>query len=234
MPVTGNDRRSLAGIEIFNGLCPETLRRLESRCRWQTYRAGKEIVAFSGTATDVYFLTAGRVRVVVRASPGKDVHYRTIEPGGVFGEYAAIDGQPRSASVEMVETSTVACMPAREFRHAIEDEPAIAMALLRALITECRRLTHRVLEFSTLAVRNRVQAELLRLAGQHGCATGRAVIRPAPTHAAIAAQVSTHREAVTRELNRLRKLGIVTTEAGGLVICDVPRLEEMVREASDS
>ena len=233
MTATDNTKKSLKHVGIFSELEPEALHRLESRCRWRRYQPGKEIVPFKGSATDVYFLTEGRARVVIHASVGKDVHYRTVRPGEIFGEFAAIDGEPRSASVEVTEPSTIASMTSWDFRNAIRDEPDIALALLKRLTGECRRLAHRVHEFSTFAVRNRVQAELLRLAGRDDDTGEHAVISPAPTHLAIASRVSTHREAVTRELNRLTRLGILERRDNDLLITDVPRLAEMVHDATD-
>lgn len=181
----------------------------------------------------MYFLTHGLARVIIHSPTGKDVVYRTIEPGDIFGEFAAIDGEPRSASVEVLQPSTVASMSSWDFRNAILDEPDVAMALLRHLTAESRRLAARVLEFSTLAVRNRIQAELLRLAGGHPSTHGDVVIRRAPTHPVIASRVSTHREAVTRELGRLTQLGIIERKGADLVIKDMARLAEMVQEATE-
>jgi CRP-like cAMP-binding protein len=231
MSVTGHDKKSLKQVAIFADLNPETLRRLESRCRWHTYRPEKEIIAFKGAATDVYFLTYGLARVIIHSPAGKDVVYRTIKPGSIFGEFSAVDGKPRSASVEVLQPSTVASMSSSVFRNALLDEPEIAMALIQQLTAECRRLSRRVLDFSTLAVSNRIQAELLRLAGGYSSTREEAVIQPAPTHTVIASRVSTHREAVTRELSKLTQLGIVERQGTDLAIKDVARLAEMVQEA---
>ena len=53
-------------------------------------------------------------------------------------------------------------------------------------------------------------------------------IVPAPTHAEIASRTSTHREAVTRELNRLAKLGIIEQRNRMLFVKDVSRLRALV------
>ncbi|HET6518986.1 MAG TPA: helix-turn-helix domain-containing protein, partial [Geminicoccaceae bacterium] len=58
----------------------------------------------------------------------------------------------------------------------------------------------------------------------------RAVIAPAPTHAEIASRVSTHREAVSRELSELARAGLVERRNGALLIRDVERLGRMVDE----
>jgi CRP-like cAMP-binding protein len=155
-----------------------------------------------------------------------------LAAGDIFGEYAAIDGNPRSASVEARSNCLIASMPAKELRMLLETEPAVAQALLRAVVRNVRSLTKRVYEFSTLAVNNRIQAELLRLASLAPREGKGARLQPAPTHAEIASRVSTHREAVTRELNRLAKIGIIVRQNGTLLVRDLNRLAAMVHEVT--
>jgi predicted transcriptional regulator len=57
-------------------------------------------------------------------------------------------------------------------------------------------------------------------------------IVPAPTHAEIANRVGTHREAVTRELNRLLQIGIIERRRDSLLVKDVDRLAQMVHDAT--
>jgi CRP-like cAMP-binding protein len=123
-------------------------------------------------------------------------------------------------------------MPATSFQELLATEPTVAQALLPQLVTKIRALTTRVYEFSTLAVNNRIQAELLRLANLAPKQGKSARIVPAPTHVEIASRVSTHREAVTRELNRLSRIGIAERQGSALVVKDVDRLAEMVHEAT--
>jgi CRP-like cAMP-binding protein len=119
-------------------------------------------------------------------------------------------------------------MPQTVFHDVLQSHPAVLFAALRHLTTQIRALTERVFEFSTLAVRNRVHAELVRLARDHG--GSEALIRPAPTHSEIASRISTHREAVTRELSRLEGLGIIAREGRTLRVKDLARLEAMVED----
>ena len=57
-------------------------------------------------------------------------------------------------------------------------------------------------------------------------------IVPPPTHVEIASRVSTHREAVTRELTRLTRIGIVKRSGDALLVSDVERLTQMVQDAT--
>ena len=115
-------------------------------------------------------------------------------------------------------------------RALIQSEPTLAMLLLKKMVSKIRSLTTRVYEFSTLAVNNRIQAELLRLVSLAPHKGTTAEIEPAPTHAEIASRTSTHREAVSRELSRLSKIGLIERRGRALVVKDVKRLSAMVQE----
>jgi CRP/FNR family cyclic AMP-dependent transcriptional regulator len=227
---TAEVRRTLTGVGIFAGLPPGTLETINGYCAWRSYESGDVIVDYLAPSDDVFFVTSGEVCVTIHSAAGKAVSFRNLGPGTIFGEYAAIDGDCRSASVEARSRCLIASMPAKTFRKLLETESAVAQALIRDLVRNVRTLTKRVYEFSTLAVNNRIQAELLRLASLAPRKGNSAILDPPPTHAEIASRVSTHREAVSRELNRLSRIGIVERQNGKLIIWDVARLAAMLHE----
>jgi len=223
---------TLSGIGIFAGLTPKALEAIHQRCSWRRYEAGEPIVDYLDSSDDVFFVTAGEASVTIYSLAGKAVSFRTLGPGDIFGEYAAIDGEPRSASVEARSSCLIASMSGKEFRKLLGTQVDVAQAVLKGLVRNVRSLTKRVYEFSTLAVNNRIQAELLRLASLAHREDKGARLEPAPTHAEIASRVSTHREAVTRELNRLAKIGIIVRQNGTLLVRDLNRLAAMVHEVT--
>jgi CRP/FNR family cyclic AMP-dependent transcriptional regulator len=223
---------SLAGVAIFARLPREALEQIERRCAWRRYERGEPIVDYLDASDDVFFIASGDVTVTIYSLAGKAVSFSDMGPGEVFGEYPAIDRGPRSASVEARSSCLVASLPAGDFRELLRTEPRVAQALLPQLVRKIRALTTRVYEFSTFAVKNRIQAELLRLANLGPQDGKRARIAPVPTHVEIASRVATHREAVTRELNRLLRIGIIERERGALVVKDVDRLAELVHAAT--
>ena len=190
---TAQPRNSLKGIVIFAGLSPDSVERIERRCAWKRYAPGEPILDYLDKADDVFFLTLGEVRVTIYSSVGKAVSFREMAAGEIFGEFPAIDGGSRSASVEARTNCLIASMPGSTFRELLQSEPGLAQALLPRMVKTIRALTTRVYEFSTLAVNNRIQAELLRLASFGPKEDKIARIVPAPTHVEIASRISTHR-----------------------------------------
>jgi CRP/FNR family cyclic AMP-dependent transcriptional regulator len=223
---------SLKGVAIFAGLPAKALERIQRRCSWRRYEPGEPIVDYLDASDDVFFITAGEARVTIYSHAGKAVSFGELASGEVFGEYAAIDHRPRSANVEARTSCLVASMPAAAFRALLQTEPAVTLAVLTQLVRRTRTVTRRVYELSTLHVDTRIQAEVLRLARLAPREGKSARIVPAPTHVEIANRVSTHREAVTREFNRLLRIGIIERRADALLVRDVDRLAQMVHDAT--
>ncbi|MBM7066443.1 Crp/Fnr family transcriptional regulator [Actibacterium sp. 188UL27-1] len=234
MPNTDYIVDALRKISLFGGLEDEILTSIASHCRPVSRKAGQSIVEAKEDTRDVYFLVAGRARVLNYSADGKAVILSDIEQGGFFGEMAAIDGLDRSASVETLDDCELLLLPERDFLLLLHDEPEITHTFLRHFVAELRVMSQRLFEFRTLAVQNRIHAELLRLARLTETTEQSVSLQPAPTLAEIADRVSTHREAVSREISRLTKAGLLKRGGNALVIADVQRLEAMVREATDS
>jgi CRP-like cAMP-binding protein len=221
---------TLAGVAIFADVPPQVLERVHKHCSWRRYEPGELIVDYLDASDEVFFVSIGEVCVTIYSLAGKAVSFRNLGSGEIFGEYAAIDGEPRCASVEARTSCLVASMSATSFRKLLLSEPHVAQALIKSLVRNVRTLTKRVYEFSTLAVNNRIQAELLRLASLGQREGNSARLEPAPTHSEIASRISTHREAVSRELNRLSRIGIIERQHGALIVRDLGRLAAMLHE----
>ncbi len=57
-----------------------------------------------------------------------------------------------------------------------------------------------------------------------------AIIHHFPTHSEIANRVNTHREAVTKELNELSRMGLIEQNLRVLKVTSVTRLTELLPE----
>jgi CRP-like cAMP-binding protein len=223
--MTGPKPDALRNFDFFRGVSDEAFAALSRSCRRTSFGAKELIIAHEDRSSDVLFLMSGKARVNIYSPGGQRVSFRDINEGAIFGELSAIDGEPRSASVEGIEPCTAVIMPQKTFLQALSDHPAFMMAVMGHLTKQVRSLTAR---FSTLAVANRVQAELLRLAERSPSQANQALLAPAPTHAEIASRISTHREAVTRELSWLEDQGLIAKEGRTLRIMDLARLRRMV------
>lgn len=204
--------------------------RLEHEMSVREYDRGSFVISQHDVADDVFFVLEGRARAAVYSSEGKLVSYRDIESGSIFGELSALDETPRSAAVIAQDNLVAGRLSGKEFRHWVETDPELMWAVLKYLTGQCRRMTDRIFEFSTMLVKDRLVNELVRLSRAVSEGANTAIVTPAPTHFDLAASISTHREAVSREMSLLTKNGLIRKENGLLYVPDIEALCALTEE----
>ncbi len=220
--MTGSEH-SLANIPFLAPLDEPARKSLEQRARWLRHKPSETIIDRESDSRDVYFSLSGR-----------EVTFDEMDEGGVFGELAALDGQPRSAGVVSLTDTLLAAVSPDTFLNMLRDHPDMAISLMQELAKIVRASTGRIMDLSTLGAHNRVHSEILREARL--CAeddANEARISPIPVHADIAARVSTTRETVARVLSDLAKQNLVKREKDALVVVDLERLEDLVDDVRD-
>ncbi|MFO1152287.1 MAG: Crp/Fnr family transcriptional regulator [Rhodospirillales bacterium] len=176
----------------------------------------------------MYFLVRGRVRIVNYSMSGREITFDELEAGSYFGEISALDGRPRSANYVAVEDSLILSLSRTVFLELLANNPQLALKVMCRLAANLRGANERIMDLSTLAAQNRVQAEILRQAHMEGSRPNSAVIEPIPVHSDIASRVSTTRETVARVMNDLARKGVLERRKRTLVIHDIRKLRQMV------
>jgi CRP-like cAMP-binding protein len=220
-------------LALLKSLLPaELAERVVPHARIMPVRRGQILLSFGDSSTEVFVVLEGRLRIELHPLSGREVILAEVGPGAIVGEIAALDELPRSATVVATSDGLLARFPGPLFRDTILADPEAARWMGKRLVSRIRVLTEKVFELNALAVRNRLHCELLRQGLDAGIRDNQAVIKPAPTHAHLAARIGTHREAVTRELQYLAANQVVALERGRLVVSDVAGLAQMVRAAA--
>jgi len=228
--MSDKEMESLSIIDLLSGLKPADLKKIEESCSFKHYSAQEQIIDRQSDSSDVFFVIKGNIRVVIYSLSGREITLDDLSAGGYFGELAAIDGEPRSASVMALTDCLVASLPREQFLSLLEKHPKIAFKVMKLLTRMVRSATDRIMDLSTLAANNRVHADLLRMARIHMGDGNTAEISPIPMHSDIASRASTTRETVARVLNDLARHGVVERRKEVLVVLDVEQLSDMVEE----
>lgn len=217
-------------IPLFDETSEAFRAEMDKALRWKSFKSGQEIINREDKNSDLLFVVKGKVRIVIYTLSGREVTLDDVDAGGFFGEMAAIDKEPRSASVVALEASEIAFLPADKFEEGLKKESLMALRIMQRMSMIIRHANERIVELSTLGANNRIHAEILRLSRKKGVEkNGKIYISPIPVHSDIAARISTVRETVARAMSDLAKQGIVTRENGALVVHDVKQLEQMVQ-----
>ena len=220
----------LSAVEIFSDLSFNDRKMIADKCRGLKFAEGEIITAHDDADSDVYFIISGKVRAAIYTASGKEICFGEQVAGEMFGEISAMDKKLRSAYVISLDNTTLAAMSAENFLWVLQLYPSVMSRTFMRFAQLVRLLSRRIVEFSSLDVRNRLHAELLRLAWKNMVNANTATISPAPRHTELANRISTHREAISREITELVSSGLIRKRKNRLYINDVVKLENMVRD----
>ena len=221
-------KRTLAGIELISGLGEDERRELESICRWRRYRLGETIFDRGSEGREVYFVVEGGVNIVSFSLTGREIRFAIAKSGDFFGEMAAIDERPRSASIVAEEDSLIAVLPAEPFISLLKRRGDITFTLLQRLSANVRDTDDQVVELSGMEDMSRICSALLRMAKIDDTVDDLWTIRPMPGLRDLARDAGTNREAVNRSLTELYGGGLLKRKGDSLYLMDRKALEHIV------
>ena len=220
----------LKNIELFKSLDDEALEQIAKLVNWRQFKKGTEVIPHQAESTDVFLIASGRVRITIYSFTGKEISYQELGAGKIFGELSAIDQLPRTANVITLEFSRIGAISGNDYWRLINQYPDVATATMKRLAALVRFLIDRVYQYGALDVKDRIRMEVMRLARENMSGEDTAVIQNFPTHKEIANRVNTHREAVTRELNELSRLGLIKQDSRVLTVTRISGLVELLPE----
>jgi CRP-like cAMP-binding protein len=159
----------------------------------------------------VALIEAGRIRVTSSSEDGAEVLLAMRGPGELLGEFAALDGLPRSATATAVSDGEVTLVPAESFLDWLRTSPDVMYSLLLTLVGKIRDADVSRLELSANEIDHRVLLRLGQLAHERGEEAGDSEISITPplTPEELASFTGALPDAVARSLDRLAQLGIV-------------------------
>lgn len=219
--------RTLKGVALFDCLDDAERQRLEGYCQWRVYRPGQPVIESGSDGKEVMFVVRGAVNIINFSSTRREVAFATAREGDYFGELAAIDQLPRSASAVAVEESFLAALPSDVFVDLLKRRVEVTFRVLQGLAHMVRTSDVRIMELSTLPATQRVYSELLRMAVPDAAVPSLWVVRPLPPLREIASRVSTTRETVARSLSQLYPTGLLRRKGRNLYLMDRRRVEEI-------
>jgi CRP/FNR family transcriptional regulator, cyclic AMP receptor protein len=203
----------------------EQLASLHERGVARRFRRGQAIFHEGGSSDRVVILLTGRVKVSTVTEEGREVVLAFRGPGDMLGELSAIDGEPRSATVEAVEPVEALAVAAQDFRSFLVANPDVALQLLQMLSRRLRDADRKRVEYAAHDTVGRVAARLVELAERYGEPVGRGLQIGLPlSQEELAGWVGGSREAVSKALQTLRKVGWVVTERRRITVLDIEAL----------
>jgi CRP-like cAMP-binding protein len=125
----------LQRVPIFGGVKPSELERLARSTNEIDVPAGTELTHEGRYEGYVFVVISGTVAI---ERDGRTVD--TIGPGDFFGEIAAMDGGPRTATARTIDEARLLTMPHEHFYEVLETSPSLQTAVMAAMEERLARI----------------------------------------------------------------------------------------------
>jgi CRP/FNR family cyclic AMP-dependent transcriptional regulator len=222
-----DSRALLAGIRIFAGLPKADLESLHAITGTRKLRAREVLFRKGDEGSTLYGVMRGRLRVYA-ASDAKEVTFRFLDPGEVFGEIALLDTQRRSATVAAMEPSELLTLHRRDLMPFLERHPKVAIQMAVTLAQQMRSLSDEIEDAKLLTIPGRLAKKLLALVQAYGkevAGGGMRIDLKLPQHQ-LGEMVGATRESVNKQMRAWMEAGVIKVERGFITVLDEDALED--------
>ncbi|WP_227833428.1 Crp/Fnr family transcriptional regulator [Nocardia macrotermitis] len=228
-----NDRRprgewAWPASSLLGGLTTPSRKRMLALGVRVWYPADRILMRESEDTTFVMILLDGVVKATGRTHDGREALLAVRMGGDLVGEFAGLDGRPRSATVTSCGPLAALTVTRAEFLDCLRRDPAIALAVNEAIVTKLRVANSRRIDFTGCDVATRLARVLHQIAMTYGERVGGgAVIRWPITQPELATLSGAAEPTVHKALRALRDSGAISTGYRSIRIEDLALLSRM-------
>jgi CRP/FNR family transcriptional regulator len=211
--------RSPSSTDWLSPLSPEDERLLLRESSLVYFTRGQTIFAPTEKPRSVFGLERGLVRIYRLGEAGSEVTLGYVGKGEVFGELGAFGDHPRESFAVAALASTVRRFTRRGFDQLLSGSPDRVMRVTRQIAGRLKRAESRVEHLVFHDARSRLIAMLLELAHDFGEKAGERVrLEICLSQSELASLIGATRQTVNAILTELRSAGLVSQEAGLLLL----------------
>jgi diguanylate cyclase (GGDEF)-like protein len=164
-PLSDVELALLRGSPLLQGVSEHNLHQLAARATFCTLQGNAALIKAEEYGEALYVLLSGELAVHL---PGSVRHeLARIVPGETVGEQSLIDGRPHSADVIALRQSRIMVLPGAMLWQLMQDQPAIALNLLRLLSLRMRHSNAELGDAFQLQHELQLAAETDALTGLH-------------------------------------------------------------------
>lgn len=200
------DVPSLGEEPFFRSMNTDVVERLNAFAYHRRYEP-RQIIYFPDDACDyVYWIRSGRVKITRIAPSGREITFRHLFQGDMFGEECLIQRLRRENYAEAVLPTLITLLRAEDFSRIMREEPELGHAVACQLCRRTMDTETTLAEFVFVDVRTRVAARLWHLF-KHEQLQNEGLLTV--THQDIANLAGTARETATVALHSLQEEEII-------------------------
>lgn len=203
----------LKQVPLFIGLADEDIGEMMAVAKRRTFRSGEVIFHRDDPGTVLYVIKEGKVKISLISPDGQEISLVVFGKGECFGEFAILDGLPRSADAIALERVECYTLQRSDFHKTIAKNPKIAIQVMEVLSKRIRTTNQMVEDLIFLDVYGRVAKKLLELADTHGTRVDSGIrIEVRLTQQELASMVGASRESVNKVMGYFTEKNFISSD----------------------
>lgn len=196
---------------LFNVLPGKIISDLSHQFSTRKFNKDQYVFHQDDEASNLYVIIDGEVSIETVNLEGRVTKISQLGRGDIFGEFALIDGNCRSASAQIVKRSILASLSRNVFMSLITNHPEFSKALMEVLVQRLRSTNHQIESLVNMSLFQRTAQMLLEVFYETGSEIS-------ITQSELASRLHATREKVNSKLKELERLGAIETGHGKIIV----------------
>lgn len=218
----------MSGFNWVEDLSPAIRKALLQAARIKTFPDGATIYAQGDLVTDVFQIVTGEIRKCILTEDGQEVLVYVYKTGDLVGDSSVVDDDPYSVTIIARGEVTTRAWFKKDFAALRATHHEIESAISAQSSRRLRGALKLIEELLTQPVAARVASRFLQLSQLSEVAVEGADLPL--SQADIGLMVGTTRQSVNRVVTELRKLGLIETDYGRVILKDPKGLKRYISE----
>ncbi len=217
----------LKRVPLLAKLQQADLEMLARDFRLYTYPKGNILFHQGETGRALFIIVSGKVRIYRVTPDGRETTTNIFSTGDLVGEFAVLDGQPRSASGMSLARCELLQMSDVDFLQHLRNMPDLALAVVRLLTQKVRWAAALVEVMGQYDATTRLLHLLVLYTVQYGeeRVMGKEYLLDwGMSQSDLATLVGTSREWINQILMQWSHQGLISFGRGKLIILDLPHV----------
>ncbi len=201
----------------------ERMEEIEALKICSSFKKGESIFREGSYASGVYCINAGKIKLAMMGSEGKEQIVRMAKPGDIIGYKALLSGDRYSATATAIEDCNICFIPREIFLVILQKDAGLSFEMMKLLSNELKQAEEKITHLAQKPVRERVAETILFLKETYGIDKDNQ-INILLTREEIANLVGTATETAIRLLSEFNKDHIIELSGKKIKILDADKL----------
>ncbi len=226
-----NSHSCVSQVPVFKNLSDEELIMVEAIVESSHYAKGSLVFREGEESDSLFVVKSGLIKLTQSNKEGKQHILRFLFPGDYFGQFALLHHKQNYVTAEVVESGSVCRMHRKQFVPLLENNAALAFSFLMSMSEQLHQAEELAGAMHIYDVEKRLARLLLYLHNRNQSddssrVQGSSIDLPAAKKE-FAAMIGATAETLSRKLNYLESMGIITVRKRTVDILDLKALNQM-------